>query len=179
MEFSITEENSWYILFLIVALIIGFVLGWYMKTFRPKKSEDIPTTSENHSNKESLSTQENIKVQSLILPESRKLESVPFHKSLVDSQMERSVEENDLQIVEGIGPAIEKLLLNSGVTTWVDLSKKTNKELKEILQNGGHRFKMHDPSSWPKQAHYAAQNNWKELKKLKQKLKSGEHNSIN
>lgn len=80
---------------------------------------------------------------------------------------------NDLKIVEGIGPKIEQLLHQSGIDTWNKLSKCETFHLKEILASGGDPFQMHDPSTWPQQAHLAAKGLWKELKELQDRLIGG------
>jgi hypothetical protein len=71
--------------------------------------------------------------------------------------------ENDLQIVEGIGPKIEELLKTHGVKNWYDLSAASVPHLRDILQKGGERFQMHEPSSWPDQVSLALENRWSEL----------------
>ena len=79
---------------------------------------------------------------------------------------------NDLRIIEGIGPALAKLLNSNGIETFDQLSRKTELELKEILISAGSRYKVHDPSTWPEQARLAANENWDELKLLQKKLNS-------
>ena len=75
--------------------------------------------------------------------------------------------------IEGIGPKIEKLLQAAGVVTFADLSKATQKTLKAVLAEAGSRYKMQDPTSWPKQAKLAANGEWETLKKLQGELKGG------
>jgi hypothetical protein len=71
--------------------------------------------------------------------------------------------ESDLKIVEGIGPKIEELLKANGVTNWHALANTPIDRLKAILQSGGERFQMHEPSSWPDQIALALENRWDEL----------------
>ena len=78
-----------------------------------------------------------------------------------------------LQIVEGIGPKIEKLLYAADIKNWHDLAATSVDELKEILKNAGPRYKLHDPTSWPKQANLAAEGKFDELKTYQDKLKGG------
>lgn len=80
---------------------------------------------------------------------------------------------DNLQIVEGIGPKIEGLLKNAGVNTWNDLAGKTEPELRAILEAAGSRYKMHDPKSWPDQAKLAATDEWEDLVDLQKRLDSG------
>ena len=70
---------------------------------------------------------------------------------------------DDLKIVEGIGPKIEELLKAEGINTWEDLANTSVERLKDILQKGGDRFKMHEPTTWPDQAKLAHDGKWKDL----------------
>ncbi|WP_018627248.1 helix-hairpin-helix domain-containing protein [Niabella aurantiaca] len=80
---------------------------------------------------------------------------------------------NDLTKIEGIGPAIAKLLEQEGFHNFKDLSKATIKKLKGVLDTAGSKFAMHDPKSWPKQAKLAAAEKWEELEALQQELTGG------
>ncbi len=86
-------------------------------------------------------------------------------------------ENDNLQIVEGIGPKIEKLLKEAGITTWAGLAEKTAEELNDILAAAGSRYQMHNPESWPKQAKLAANDKWKELIVFQQFLDAGRENT--
>ena len=78
-----------------------------------------------------------------------------------------------LQIVEGIGPKIEQLLKDGGIHNWSDLSNAPIERLHEILKEAGPRFKMHDPTTWPKQAKLAKDGKWEELKDYQDSLDGG------
>ncbi len=78
-----------------------------------------------------------------------------------------------LRKIEGIGPKIEQLLFDAGITTFAHLAKAQINAIKEILAAAGSRYRMHNPSSWPQQAQLAADNNWEELKILQDRLKGG------
>jgi len=80
---------------------------------------------------------------------------------------------DDLTKIEGIGPKIAKLLEADGIVSFKDLSKATGKKLKTILDAAGSKFKVHNPTSWPKQAKLAATGSWDELKKLQSELTAG------
>lgn len=79
----------------------------------------------------------------------------------------------DLKIIEGIGPKLEKLLKDAGIYTWNDLAKTDVKRLKEILINGGDKYRIHDPSTWPMQAQMASDWKWTELKDYQDYLVGG------
>lgn len=80
---------------------------------------------------------------------------------------------NDLRIIEGIGPKISSLLIDADIDTWKKLSETSVEKLKEVLAGGGKRFKIHDPSTWPQQAEFATQGNWKKLKEYQDYLVGG------
>jgi predicted flap endonuclease-1-like 5' DNA nuclease len=59
---------------------------------------------------------------------------------------------DDLKVVEGIGPKVDALLQENGITTWRQLSNTSSDALRAILKKGGDRFAILNPNSWPKQA---------------------------
>lgn len=81
--------------------------------------------------------------------------------------------EDDLKVVEGIGPKIEELLKNAGIYSYVSLATTSPESIKDILTAAGDRFNMHDPGTWPSQASLAAQGRWDELNALKEVLDGG------
>jgi predicted flap endonuclease-1-like 5' DNA nuclease len=80
---------------------------------------------------------------------------------------------NDLTVVEGIGPKINELFNNAGIKTFAQLAKATVPQMRKILDDGGSRFRIANPSTWAQQAALAADNKWVELKKLQDKLSAG------
>lgn len=70
---------------------------------------------------------------------------------------------DNLQIIEGIGPKIESVLHNAGYNTWEQLAAAEPDALRTVLAEAGKRFKLADPTSWPHQAALAAAGNWDEL----------------
>jgi len=72
--------------------------------------------------------------------------------------------------VEGIGPVLRR----SSIDTWKKLADGDAEEIREMLVNeGGARYKLHDPTTWSKQAQMAHGGNWKELKDLQDELQGG------
>ncbi|NRB62728.1 MAG: hypothetical protein HRU40_06835 [Saprospiraceae bacterium] len=80
---------------------------------------------------------------------------------------------NDLKIIEGIGPKIEKLLKAAGIITWSDLSEASVESLQTILTDSGSRFRLAQPNTWPKQAKLAMNADWDALKKYQDELQGG------
>jgi large subunit ribosomal protein L27 len=84
-----------------------------------------------------------------------------------------SSNKDDLKKIEGIGPKIESLLNDGGIFTFAELTETDPAEIKKILDDAGPRYKMHDPTTWPKQAALAAAGKWDELKALQDELNGG------
>ena len=80
---------------------------------------------------------------------------------------------NDLTVVEGIGPKINELFNNAGVKTFAQLAIQTVPQMRKVLDDGGSRFRIANPSTWGQQAALAAENKWDELKKLQDNLSGG------
>ncbi len=85
--------------------------------------------------------------------------------------------EDNLQIVEGIGPKIEQLLKEAGIRTWSDLAQASLDRLQKILDDAGPRYRMHNPKSWSDQARYAAEGKWDDLIKHQKFLDAGRENT--
>ncbi|AEH00755.1 hypothetical protein [Lacinutrix sp. 5H-3-7-4] len=85
----------------------------------------------------------------------------------------KNIKQDDLTIVEGIGPKIKELFHNHGVTTWSALADCSVEKCLEVLKSGGKRFEIHKPGTWPKQASLAALGQWQELKDWQDKLDGG------
>jgi len=66
--------------------------------------------------------------------------------------VKKTTVKNDLKVIKGIGPKMETLLNENGITSFVDLSKITVKKLEAILTNAGMNTKMYNISDWKTQA---------------------------
>jgi large subunit ribosomal protein L27 len=89
---------------------------------------------------------------------------------------EKAPKLDDLKIIEGVGPKIETLLKDGGISTWAELAVAPVDRLKEILDAAGPRYQIHDPSTWPAQARFAAEGKWEELKDYQEMLMGGRDN---
>jgi len=96
-----------------------------------------------------------------------------FDSELAKSVFGKKIKENDLKIVEGIGPKIEALFNAAGITTWRALSEASKDRLRAVLDAAGENYAIHNPSTWSKQALLAYQGKWQELKDLQNGLLSG------
>jgi predicted flap endonuclease-1-like 5' DNA nuclease len=82
-----------------------------------------------------------------------------------------SPKKDDLKRIEGIGPKIQNLLQEVGITTFAQLASADLKELEAILR--GARLYMTNPSTWPEQARLAAAGQWEALTELQAQLRGG------
>ncbi|MBO9584585.1 MAG: hypothetical protein J7574_10550 [Flavobacterium sp.] len=98
---------------------------------------------------------------------------IPFEPSVAENALGKKIKENDLKIVEGIGPKIESLFIEAGIKTWQNLSQTSTEKLQSILDAGGENYAMHNPSTWARQALMAYQGKWKELKDCQDSLLGG------
>lgn len=57
-----------------------------------------------------------------------------------------------LQLVDGIGPKIAEILIQSKIANLDILAKTAVSELEAILDNAGDRYRLADPTTWPDQA---------------------------
>ncbi len=99
-----------------------------------------------------------------------------LHKRLADCEQARnvvSVTPDDLKIVEGIGPKIEKLCNAIGIYSWRQLAQTPVERLKAMLDQAGPDYKVAVPNTWPQQAAMAAAGQWKELKEYQDALQGG------
>ncbi len=97
-----------------------------------------------------------------------------FQASAAKTAFGKKVVKDDLKIVEGIGPKIASILNNKGIHTWNDLALAKPDRISEyLLEEGGAAYKIHDPSTWPKQAQLAAEGKFEALKSFQDDLKGG------
>ena len=140
-NYSGGDATAEIIVMLLVAFVLGFVLRWlWEKVFYKEEYEEF--IIEDH-----LRPNQEIK-----------------NKKKTVSKIRQKPE--DLIIIEGIGPKIEKLLKADGINTWEDLSKTDVERLTSILNKAGDRFSFHNPKTWPQQAELAFQSRWDDLEEF-------------
>lgn len=89
------------------------------------------------------------------------------------AELGRTIELDDLTVIEGIGASIEELCHGIGIRTWYDLSTTEVSLLRTMLNDAGARFKMHDPGTWPRQAELLTYGKWAEFRELSDALREG------
>ena len=91
----------------------------------------------------------------------------------VKEPVDETQQPDDLKKIEGIGPKIEKLLHQAGIRSFATLARTPVEKLREILQAAGSRYRLADPTTWPRQAEMAASGRWEELKDYQDALNGG------
>jgi len=91
--------------------------------------------------------------------------SKPFDAAAAKAAFGKTIKQDDLKMVEGIGPKIEGMFKDAGIKTWKALSDASVGDCKKVLDKGGKQYQVHDPASWPMQAKMAYEGKWKELSK--------------
>jgi hypothetical protein len=78
----------------------------------------------------------------------------------------RPVVPDDLTMIPGIGPNVERLCHGIGIRTWYDLSTTEASLLRTMLVDAGPRFSTHDPSLWPQMARLLSEGRWQEFRDM-------------
>src|SRR5262245_51921039 len=112
--------------------IFGLLYGWFIKftfdrIYRGNEMEDI--RNENASLKEYIRT-----LESRLQPKSLESKSVTRTASQPEP-VQTASEKDNLKVIKGIGPAIEKKLNNAGIYTFDALARLSVEELESILGN--------------------------------------------
>lgn len=98
---------------------------------------------------------------------------IAFDAAAAKAAFGKKIKQDDLKVVEGIGPKIEGLFHGFNIKTWHALADTSVDKCQEVLDSGGERYRIHDPASWPMQAKMAYEGKWKELVKWQDEHKSG------
>jgi large subunit ribosomal protein L27 len=85
----------------------------------------------------------------------------------------KKIVQDDLQIVEGIGPKIKEIFNAGGISTWAQLAETPVERLQELLDAAGSSFSAHNPGTWPQQSAMARDAKWSELKAWQEELDGG------
>ncbi len=85
----------------------------------------------------------------------------------------KKIKVDDLKMIEGVGPKIEGLLKEGGINTWAELANAKEEDVQAILDAAGPRYRMHQPTTWAKQARLADEGKWEELVAYQDRLIGG------
>jgi large subunit ribosomal protein L21 len=80
---------------------------------------------------------------------------------------------DDIEIIEGIGPKIAKVLADNGITTFAALASAKADDVTAMLKASGGRFSLANTASWAEQAALLRDGKMDEFKKLTDELVGG------
>ncbi len=80
---------------------------------------------------------------------------------------------DDIELVEGIGPKIAKVLADNGITTFAQLAEASPEAMMAMLKASGGRFGLANADSWPQQAALLRDGKMDEFKQLTDVLVGG------
>jgi predicted flap endonuclease-1-like 5' DNA nuclease len=151
---------------LFVAIAIFFLmvlLGWWVSNKGWLKQEEEPAAAhhdahEEHTPEPAPAHQPQAEPAPVAAPESFSVEAAP-------------VQDDDLTVLEGIGPKVAKLLAGMGISTFAALAQADPAKLREALDAAGYTYM--EPAGWMEQAALAAAGDQEGLKKLQETLKGG------
>ena len=83
------------------------------------------------------------------------------------------INQEDLQLIEGIGPKTEAALKAAGINDLLHLASAKPETLKSILAAADGNFRLAVPDTWPQQARLAVRGEMEELKELQDALIGG------
>ena len=158
-------------------LLLGFLLGWLLNRWLCKCCCKSSHTIADESATPSQTNTPN-KLSETATPVAAPTPSASKALTVIDIAAAKAAgfalkNANDLTIVEGIGPKINELFHNNGIKTFAELANSSEPQMRAILDTGGSRFRIANPSTWAQQAALAAENKWAELKSLQNKLSGG------
>jgi predicted flap endonuclease-1-like 5' DNA nuclease len=173
---------------ILVGIICG-ILGYLLGKLNSKEDDSLATTLQADldackANTKNLNTKIASLEADLAAAHAKASASVPksfvaeapsalFDSALAANVLGKKIKQDDLKIVEGIGPKIEALFNTAGINTWRELSESSTEKLQSILDAGGENYAMHNPSTWARQALFAYQGKWQELKEWQENLLGG------
>lgn len=100
------------------------------------------------------------------------LKAAPMPVRVVNGGGRTNLQQDDLTRIEGIGPKMSAALMNAGILTFSQLADASTAQLQAAIQAAGMRLAP-SISTWPKQAAFAAADDWDGLKAYQDMLVAG------
>ena len=92
-------------------------------------------------------------------------------RALIDQQYRGDDGEDDLKVIQGIGPKAERMLRALGVTSFARLAETPLGELSRLVEQGGAELALSDPMSWAEQAALLVDRDFIGFESLKARLR--------
>jgi ribosomal protein L13 len=141
-------------------------LTYTLPNVKPKVAVEVPTIK-------APKAEKIVKTDETVEAKFTSQESEVIAKEVKAPKTVKSTGNDDLKIVEGIGPKIAELLNTAGIMTFADLAASEVTKLEEILTAAGPKFSIHQPTTWSQQAALARDGKFEELEVLKKELDGG------
>jgi predicted flap endonuclease-1-like 5' DNA nuclease len=155
----------WLIVFAVVGLFLGLLLGWILWGSRLKACQKRASELDG-----TLRRRESEIADLKAAGKAAEARIGDLEATLAEAQA-AAAEPEDLTVIEGIGPKISNLLAEAGIINYAQLAATGVDRLQEIVRAAS--LAMTDPTSWPEQAALAAADKWDELQTLQDELKGG------
>lgn len=179
-----TNDLLFILIVLLVAAILGFLIGYFLSRSRKHQCTECEANKEQINAlklqlaelKTSLAKQQAItsSASKEVKTAEKQIVNPVFDASLASNILGRKIRQDDLQIIKGIGPKISKILQKKGIHVWSDLNKTKADTIKDILlTEGGEKYHIHETETWPEQAEFALNGQWQKLKDFQGKLING------
>ena len=165
------NSNITYWLLLLGVGIVGFLIGFFLRGGNKGKKNELEIAE--LENKLGSMKEELDSCQKALANAKEDGKAHSFDFKAAKSVFGKTIKQDDLKVIEGIGPKIEGLFHNYNIKTWDALAHVTVAKCQEVLDSGGDRYRVHDPSSWPMQAMMCYENKWKELYRWQEEHKHG------
>ena len=98
---------------------------------------------------------------------------IPAPKALASGAAATKGGKDNLEIIEGIGPKIAKVLVDGGISTFALLASAKADDVSAMLKASGGRFSLANPASWAEQAALLRDGKMAEFKALTDALVGG------
>lgn len=151
MSATLSSDLLFIVLVLLVAAVLGFLIGYFIR--KPKV------------------VIRHVPAEPAVIETGNEMPI--FSAEIAKAVMGMKIVEDDLKIIKGIGPVIERLLKTKGIETWKNLADSDPDKLKEIINAEGPRFRVHETKTWPGQADMAIRGKWEELKEYQHEIVHG------
>lgn len=161
--------SIWWFVF---GILVGWLLAWWLSRCGCEKSS-VSSKSMSEASKQTLAAAPAPVAPKVEATSKPVLSRADMIKAAAAAGISFKGIKNDLEIVEGIGPKIAGLLNESGIVTFEDLSKASIATLNAVLEKGGARYRLANPSTWAEQGRLAAEGKWAQLKALQESLDGG------
>lgn len=88
---------------------------------------------------------------------------------------DENAKQDDLTLIEGIGPKIQALLYKANLDSYRALVESGAEKIRQLIDEAGSSFQLaNHPETWPQQAKLLLEGDFEELLKLQQRLKGGQ-----